>query len=115
MKNVLTYLEETAARYPYKKAVGQEDNSFTFSEIRDLASRLGQKMMESGFTDGPVGVLAERDADTIVYFMAVLYSGCFYVPIDPDLPQEKRHTATFRSSAFCSIRFRICFILLLIG
>lgn len=89
MKNVLTYLEETAARYPDKKAVALEDHSFTFSEIRDLASRLGQKMMESGFTDGPVGVLAERDADTIVYFIAVLYSGCFYVPIDPDLPQEK--------------------------
>ncbi len=89
MKNVLSYLENTALLYPYKKAIALEDHSFSFGQLKDLASRLGQTLRLSGLEDGPVGVLAERDADTVIYFMAVLYSGCFYVPIDPELPAEK--------------------------
>ena len=89
MKNVLSYLENTAALYPDKKAIALEDHSYSFGQLKDLASRLGQTLRLSEIKEGPVGVLAERDADTAVYFMAVLYSGCFYVPIDPELPPEK--------------------------
>ena len=89
MKNILTYLENTAALYPNKKAVALEEHSFTFAELKNSAARLGQSLRISGYSKEPVGVLAYRDADTIVFFMAALYSGCFYVPIDPDLPLEK--------------------------
>lgn len=37
----------------------------------------------------PVGVMAGRDAETILLFLAVLYSGNFYVAIDPDMPTGK--------------------------
>ncbi len=89
MKNVLTYLENTASLYPEKKAVALEDHSYSFSQIRKLGARLGQRILQDESGNAPVGVLAERDADTVVYFAAVLFSGNFYVPIDPDLPEEK--------------------------
>ena len=89
MKNVLNYLENTAALYPDKTAVALENHSFTFEKLRNDAACLGYKIRALGYTHGAVGVLASRDADTIVYFMAALYAGCFYVPIDPDLPHEK--------------------------
>ena len=92
MKNVLNYLENTAAIYPDKKAIALEDHSFTFAQLKSYSARLGYKLRAFGYTQGPVGVLAARDSDTIVYFMAALYAGCFYVPIDPDLPQEKMYS-----------------------
>ena len=89
MKNVLNYLENTAALYPDKKAAALEDHSYTFAQLKNYAARLGSRLIALDYKQRPVGVLAARDADTIVYFLASLYGGCFYVPIDPDLPQEK--------------------------
>ena len=89
MKNVLNYLVNTAALYPDKKAAALEDHSYTFAELKSYAARLGYRLLASGYKQRPAGVFAARDADTIVYFMAALFGECFYVPIDPDLPQEK--------------------------
>jgi len=37
----------------------------------------------------PVPVLAGRDADCVIMFLAVLCSGNFYVALDPDMPAKK--------------------------
>ena len=70
MKNVLNYLENTTALYPDKKAAALEDHSYTFAQLKSYAACLGSRILLSGYKQGPVGVLAARDADTIVYFMA---------------------------------------------
>jgi amino acid adenylation domain-containing protein len=39
-----------------------------------------------------VGVIVRRGADTAVLFFAAVYGGCFYVPLDPDMPPHKLET-----------------------
>ena len=89
MNPILSRFEQTAARFPEKTAAACGDERYSFRELRETASRLGRTV--SDHTEGPeaVGVLVHRDAATILEFFAVLYGGCFYVPLDPDMPRHK--------------------------
>lgn len=92
MSNVLEYLERAAGRFPDRTAVGDEYGKITYKAFRDMAVKVGQNIRKKGFGDAgkPVGVLAERNRWVPVLFMGVVYSGNFYVPIAPDLPEKKR-------------------------
>ena len=90
MRNVLFYLEKCALERPDHRAVSLGDQGYTFEQLRNYSSRLGFRIKESELTNKAIGVLAERNANTIMYFMAVLYSGNYYVPIDPDMPDNKK-------------------------
>ncbi len=89
MNNLLTYFENTAAHFPDKTAVACRDESYTFAQLKDLSQRMGSSIAEYQPESGPVGVLVDRGADTAAFFLAALYSGNFYIPIDPDMPGEK--------------------------
>ena len=95
MQNLLSLLESAALRFPDKTAVACRDEHYSFSGCLDLASRLGRavrdRMDAAGVTGGnhPVPVMVSRDAGTVVAFLAVLFSGNFYVALDPDMPREK--------------------------
>ena len=41
IKNVLEYLEQSAAKSPDKTAVADEHNAFTYQELLDNAQRVG--------------------------------------------------------------------------
>lgn len=90
MQNVLTFLEETAKKYPNKSAVSLLNNKISFNELMHLAKKTGAVIAENGFKNKAIGVIAERDISTIVFFFSIAYSGNFYVPIDPDMPAEKK-------------------------
>lgn len=88
-KNVLDFLVQAACLTPNKTAVAYRDSSYTYQELDTLAKRIGYAIREVGLKDQPVGVFAERSIETIALFFGVLYSGNYYVPIDPDMPTEK--------------------------
>lgn len=87
MANLLEYLENAAKRYPDKKAVACREAEYSYAELkhcaRAAATAIGDK------TGKAVGVMAERGIETIAFFFAALYSGGFYVPLDPDMPTDK--------------------------
>ena len=93
MNNVLEYLEIAAQKYPDKKAISCREKSYSFEQLLETSKRIGSEIVQHGIKNAPIGIIAKHDIETIALFMGVLYSGCFYVPIDPDLPEEK----------FCSI------------
>ncbi len=89
--NVLEYLEKNAKQAPDKLALADENTSFTYSEYETLARKIGGYIAGEldGITNRPIAVLIDRNARTIVTFMGVVYSGNFYVPIDPSMPAER--------------------------
>lgn len=89
MNNVLEYFEQTAERFPQKRAVAYRDTVYTFAQLADMAKRLGTAIARCGISGEPVGVIVNRGADTAVMFLAVLYSGNYYIPIDPEMPVSK--------------------------
>ena len=89
MHNVLEYLEASASRLPDKIALACGDVTYSFAALRDLAARLAGAI-PTELHNAPVAVLADRSAETAICFLAALYSGNYYVPIDPDMPAAKR-------------------------
>lgn len=86
-KNVLEYLEGSAARFPDKLAFTDEREEYTFSRLHSAARSVGTALARlTPRHNAPVCVLAERSAATLAAFMGVLYSGNFYVPIDSQMP-----------------------------
>jgi len=92
MKNVLDYLEDAAKVNPNRVALDDGDGQITYKDLRGLARKVGLFLIEKGFhnTDKPIGVMAGRDKYTLVLYMGILYSGNFYVPIDPEMKAEKK-------------------------
>ena len=89
MKSFLSYLNQTADRLPDKLAFSDGDRGLTFAELRRAAADVGACLRSHGAAAEPVGVLMERSARTVAAFLGVMEAGCFYVPLDEQMPRER--------------------------
>lgn len=87
--NVLQYLEDSAKRTPEKIALGDEHNSMTYQELLHTAQNVGTCLARLGAHNRPIAVFIDRDIESIVMFLGVVYSGNFYVPIDTTMPKQR--------------------------
>ena len=89
--NLTDYLECAAVQYPEKIAFADEKESLSYKELRRKARNLGSFIAKQvGRTRCPVAVITTHCVNDLVAFMAVLYAGCFYVPVSPLLPEPRR-------------------------
>ncbi|MCL1914865.1 MAG: amino acid adenylation domain-containing protein [Eubacteriaceae bacterium] len=89
MNNVLEYLEETVLRVPEKTAFQNDSTAMTFSQVYSSARCIGSFLINSGYCCEPVAVFMNKSPQMIAAFFGVLYSGCYYVPIDEEMPQHR--------------------------
>lgn len=87
--SVLDYLEETAEKYPEKIAFYDIEKASTFRELQQEAKAVGSTIAEVVPSKQPVIVYMERNTNTISAFLGCVYAGCFYIPIDKDMPAER--------------------------
>lgn len=92
MKNisVLDKFELVVDACPNKKAVADSRRCYTFLELKREALRVS-KMMEELLTEKHegVGVFVDRTIDSIVLILGIIYSGNFYIPLDPSMPADR--------------------------
>ena len=91
--NVLDFLEKSADKFPDRIAFTDKDSQISFGELRERAKAIGTCLSETINQQirQPVMVVAKRKISTIISFMSTLYSGNFYVPVDPKMPTERKH------------------------
>ena len=92
MKNsVLPWLDETAKRLPNKLALQDISGNITYQEYRSKSLAIAYKIVElnKGEMKKPIVVYLEKGKEVLVSFMGVAYSGCFYSPIDTEMPQSR--------------------------
>lgn len=92
MKNsVLSWLDETAKRLPNKLALQDISGNITYQEYRSKSLAIAYKIVElnKGEMKKPVVVYLEKGKEVLVSFMGVAYSGCFYSPIDTEMPKSR--------------------------
>lgn len=89
--NALEYLERCAQQYPEKEALGDDKCCVTYSEYLNNAKRIGSELIRrnNGEYNKPIAVLIDRNIESVMAFMGILYSGNFYVPIDFSMPKER--------------------------
>lgn len=91
--SILQWLEETAAKFPDKEAIIDEHGTITYQKYRSLSLAIAREII--AMCDGarkekkPVVVYLEKGKEVLVSFMGIAYSGCFYSPIDTEMPQPR--------------------------
>lgn len=89
INNIIFYLKNSAKRFPDKVAFRDCENEITFFELdrsaRLLASHINVKL--NGLVKRPIGIYLPKGVEAVIAFMATLYSGNFYTPIDPNMPK----------------------------
>lgn len=88
-KNILEYLEYTAARIPEKIAFSTGKESMTFGEVQADARAIGGFLLGEGFSGEPVVIFMDKHPKTVTAFYGVIYAGCFYVCIDAKMPRAR--------------------------
>lgn len=89
-RNVLEYLEESVKRFPDKIAYTDENVEVTFSEFRNRAHSVAMQILDKiDNLNSPIAVFVDRNVDSLINFMGVLYSANFYVPIDNKMPIQR--------------------------
>ena len=88
--NVLSYLEQSARRFPNKPAIADDKNSETFSQWLAMAKGIGTVIAQgTNAVRKPILVFVDRKIEGLVGFMGVVESGNFYVPIDCKMPDNR--------------------------
>ena len=88
-KNILEYLEHTVHRLPDKVAFTNEESSLTFRQVYDQARAIGSFLRQANFYGQPVVVFMKKQPKTIAAFLGAIYGGCYYVPLDEEMPRHR--------------------------
>ena len=87
--NILEYLEKTAPRLPDKIAYSDGTDHLTFGALHSAARAIGSALLSEGFSGEPIAILMKKHPKEIAAFYGTVYAGCFYVPLDPDMPVHR--------------------------
>lgn len=89
MTNILQYLEATVERVPNKVAFKCETEGLTFSEVYATARSIGSFLADKGYYKAPVCVFMKKHPNTIATFFGAVYGGCYYIPLDDEMPGHR--------------------------
>jgi amino acid adenylation domain-containing protein len=89
MYNVIEYLEESAKLHKNKIAIIEEDKSITYKDFNDYSKKGGTYLAKQGAFNEPILVFMDKGIDTLIAFFSIIYSGCYYSLINPELPQNR--------------------------
>jgi len=90
-RTINTLVEEQTDRTPDNIAVVCNNMHLTYRELDERANQLANYLIkEKGILpDTHVGILIPNTADQVAAILGILKSGGGYVPIDPELPEER--------------------------
>jgi amino acid adenylation domain-containing protein/FkbM family methyltransferase/non-ribosomal peptide synthase protein (TIGR01720 family) len=88
---ITALIETQVARTPDAIALLFEDEMLTYSELNARANGLAHELMRRSV--GPESVVAitlHRSVEMVVAILGTVKAGAAYLPLDPDLPRERR-------------------------
>lgn len=89
MYNVIDYLIDSAEARPDAVALSDGERELSFAGLRRMAWGLGEKLLSDGVRGQAVGIYAQRRVEVIAAMLGCAAAGCFYVPINPEAPEDK--------------------------
>ena len=90
MNSAVKFLETAFERYPERPSMEDERGSMSFRELRRKSMSAASRLLGKQTQDiSPVLVYLPKSTDCVVSFMAALYSGNPYVPVDCDIPANR--------------------------
>jgi iturin family lipopeptide synthetase C len=89
-KTIIDLFKEQVKRNPLNTAIQFEQQTITYAELDQRSDKSAFLLSEQGVKRNDiVGLLMDRDIDTVVGMLAILKAGGAYLPIDADYPDER--------------------------
>ena len=85
-RNILDDLNRTAREKPEKLAFSDGVTGLTFGELHRQSRAIGTFLHQRGIYRKPVVIFMEKSPQEVAAFFGVVAGGCFYVPIDAEMP-----------------------------
>lgn len=90
-RTIHSFFEKAAEKYPDRTAVEFGDAHISYGALNETADRLAAVLIESGISCGDVvAVAAQRSIDMVIAVIGILKSGAAYLPIDLNIPDERK-------------------------
>jgi amino acid adenylation domain-containing protein len=87
-------VRQHAARQPDAPALRHRDLELTYRQLDERALAVAAGLRAAGLRRGDVvAVPMTRSADAVTAYLGIGYAGCAYLPLDPELPIDRLHTA----------------------
>lgn len=88
--NVLEYLEESALQFPDQIALKDVNHEVTYAQLLQQAKSIGTYITHHcKRRKSPIAVCIDRNIESIILFLGIVYSGNFYVPLDTGMPIDR--------------------------
>ncbi len=87
--HVLDYIDTTVERVPDKVAFANDREEYTFRQVYDAMQGVGSFLIREGYYNEPVMVFMKKHPKTVMAFFGVIAGGCFYVPMDEEMPANR--------------------------
>ncbi len=102
--SVVDLFRKAAAFDPDKPAVVSETAEYTYAEVEAISNRIARGLVRVGVTPGSiVAICSGRSVESVCAILGIWKTGCCYVYIDSDSPEE--YNAHIRRQ--CSIAFEV--------
>jgi amino acid adenylation domain-containing protein len=89
-KSVCDLFEDQVSKTPNCDAVVYKNNKISYKELNDRANQLAYFLKENGAEkEIVIALMLHRSIEMMVGLYGILKSGCAYLPIDPEYPQER--------------------------
>ena len=88
-RNVLDWLDDTAARRPEATAFRSQDQEVSYIELQRRSRQIGSFLAERVSLQQGVLVFMEKGPLCLCAMMGIVRAGCFYTPLDPVMPKER--------------------------
>lgn len=88
--HILEQIEQQIIQKRENVAVTEMNRKMTYQELDDRSSYLAYNLIKAGVKKQDyICVISARSIEFVISFLAIMKVGAIYVPIDPDLPQER--------------------------
>lgn len=85
-------VQQYAEQYPHQLALQYQQQRLSYSELDQQANQLAHCLIGQGVEPGQrIGISLLRSPQMIISLLAILKSGCAFVPLDPNYPQDRLH------------------------
>lgn len=89
-KNIIDIFQERVKENGQMPVLAFEGEIITYDELEEKSNKLAKYLIRKGVKPGGfIPICIDRSAEMIISILAILKTGCAYVPVDPSYPQDR--------------------------
>lgn len=83
-------IELQARRTPDAPAIYADSTSINYAKLDEESTQLARLLLQQDVSaETAIGICLGRSLDVVIAIVGILKAGCAFLPIDPDLPQDR--------------------------